>query len=265
MLLWMMWNVKIIFKKWILFYWYFFLQIFSFKYLHASSGIITTLKMRNHIKKFSACGGLPVFFLYLYSIRSITTRIRELLVRPGKNSLADGRQKINFELPKGEAEGKTWKGEERMIVERIVTVSRIYSLIISITKYYFHLTNLETKMFIIWKRNFPFLVFIIPYFLETSVFRRFPCKIRPKMEYPKMQDVVVDAPLNIFWQKKQVFCKFCWFYFSNFWSRSSLFLHTRQWRGLRVLQTTRNNFIKIPRHKPHIWFRFAHCQALRIE
>ena len=35
----------------------------------------------------------------LYSIRSITTRIRELLVRPGKNSLADGRQKIYFELP----------------------------------------------------------------------------------------------------------------------------------------------------------------------
>ena len=60
--------------------------------------------MTIHIQKISARGGLLVMNLYssctLYSIRSITTRIRELLVRPGKNSLADGRQKINFELPK---------------------------------------------------------------------------------------------------------------------------------------------------------------------
>ena len=35
----------------------------------------------------------------LSSICSITTHIRELLVWPGKNSLGDGRQKINFGLP----------------------------------------------------------------------------------------------------------------------------------------------------------------------
>ena len=40
----------------------FFVRKFSFKYLHPSSGIITSLEMTNRIHKMSACGGLLVFF-----------------------------------------------------------------------------------------------------------------------------------------------------------------------------------------------------------
>ena len=76
--------------------------------------------------------------------------------------------------------------------------------------------------------------------------------------------VVVDAPTRVFWPNKRLFANFVENIFRNL-PKSSLFLQTRQWRDLLVFHTTRNKFIKIPRQKPHIWFDFAHCQALGIE
>ena len=80
------------------------LLVFSSRDFHLSSSFLVwkhndSKNKLSHSKKFSPAAGFLFCSCTLYSIRSITTHIHELLVWLGKNSLGDGRQKINFELP----------------------------------------------------------------------------------------------------------------------------------------------------------------------
>ena len=80
------------------------LLVFSSRDFHLSSSFLVwkhkdSKNKLSHSKKFSPAAGFLFCSCTLYSIRSITTHIHELLVWLEKNSLGDGRQKINFELP----------------------------------------------------------------------------------------------------------------------------------------------------------------------